>query len=1200
MAYVEPQQMRNWVLKVLEKYTTTDEGGGTEGTVTSVVAGDGMDFTTITDAGSIILGTPNSLDGDSTNAITATSHTHSISLTKADIGLSNVPNTDIAYSEVIPADDFIQGEVDNLRAAKLDDGTTPWTAFSDWDKSAGIIITESQISDLQSYLLVETDPVFLAWDKSTGIVITESQISDLNDYLLIAGGTLTLGEGLEFTEDYSINSLAGHTPNDSRIINLYDNSPPTDGALLITYDTTTSGDYAGEILYIDKDNFEWFGETVATQDWVENNATLYTHPNHTGQVTSIGDGATILTVSAISSQSNLPTSLVDTDEFIINSDGVLYKTNMAVLSNYVAVETVSFGTEGQIPYMNSINDDFDYSSGLVFDETDLTVSGGIKLLTGATVDTIETTLTDDNTHLPTSGAVYDAIVAIDTFIEHTDTPANYTGSGGFMVMVDSTPDALEFVDPSGYNLSNFNDDLGHNEMEWPGAGIALSTGSAWGTPITNNSGHWNTAYGWGNWATGVDKTFIDALNVDADTLDSHDTAYFAVSGHTHTFASLTSKPTTFAGYGISDTLANLNTALSDVTLYKWEADQGAINIHGNNIVYGSTASTACVGNDARLSDARTPTAHGLVSASHTVSGLTTGHFLKALSATTFGFVAHGLSYGDVGAEQAFSKNTAFNKNFGTGSTEVCVGNDSRLHASGSDDQVASDFAHNSLSGLNDGDSYEHITQAQKTALHARYADAEAVSAVATADDYLKNDGDTASGTYNFDSNTLVVNHSTHRVGIGTTSPGKKLTVTVPDNDTILDILALEDSGNAGTDRGGAIVFNLPIAAEAALGARIAAAREGAATPSYLALSTHNGTSVSERVRISSTGNVGIGTNNPASRLSILSGKADGAGVSEDGIKFQYNNNFSRAGIYSDGSSGYKGILKFAVNAGADSHTLTDAMTILGNGNVGIGTTSPQVNFEVLKSGGVIPTLGTHGGHTLLSDNGTWGMYSGIVNANGNGWIQQMRGDSTATAYNLLLQPVGGRVGIGTTSPGAKLHISDSTVNQFYIERTGALSGKYRLGIAGVTNRFYITDVAQSKDRLVIYDNGDIGINRTDPSYKLDVNGTGRFVNDVTASDFVLSSDSRLKKNIVTIRDGLNIALSLRPVHFNWKDDRDEFDHVGFIAQDMEKIRPEMVSQGGEYKGVGYSTITAINNAAIHVLNDKIIRLEKRIKQLEGA
>jgi hypothetical protein len=55
--------------------------------------------------------------------------------------------------------------------------------FTNWDKSTGIIITESQISDLQHFTTSdETDPVFTDWDKSTGISITESQISDLQHF----------------------------------------------------------------------------------------------------------------------------------------------------------------------------------------------------------------------------------------------------------------------------------------------------------------------------------------------------------------------------------------------------------------------------------------------------------------------------------------------------------------------------------------------------------------------------------------------------------------------------------------------------------------------------------------------------------------------------------------------------------------------------------------------------------------------------------------------------------------------------------------------------------------------------------------------------------------------------------------------------------------------------------------------------------
>ncbi len=55
--------------------------------------------------------------------------------------------------------------------------------FTDWDKSTGITVTESQISDMGTYVETEADPVFGAWDKTTGIEITESQISDFGTYL---------------------------------------------------------------------------------------------------------------------------------------------------------------------------------------------------------------------------------------------------------------------------------------------------------------------------------------------------------------------------------------------------------------------------------------------------------------------------------------------------------------------------------------------------------------------------------------------------------------------------------------------------------------------------------------------------------------------------------------------------------------------------------------------------------------------------------------------------------------------------------------------------------------------------------------------------------------------------------------------------------------------------------------------------------
>ena len=77
---------------------------------------------------------------------------------------------------------------------------------------------------------------------------------------------------------------------------------------------------------------------------------------------------------------------------------------------------------------------------------------------------------------------------IKSFLGLNDTPDSYSGQGSKIVSVKSDASGLEFTAPA-------------SSMVYPGAGIPLSTGSAWDTSITNNSANWNTAYGWGNHAS---------------------------------------------------------------------------------------------------------------------------------------------------------------------------------------------------------------------------------------------------------------------------------------------------------------------------------------------------------------------------------------------------------------------------------------------------------------------------------------------------------------------------------------------------------------------------------------------------------------------------------------------------------------------------------------------------------------------------
>ena len=87
-------------------------------------------------------------------------------------------------------------------------------------------------------------------------------------------------------------------------------------------------------------------------------------------------------------------------------------------------------------------------------------------------------------------------------------------------------------------------------------------------------------------------------------------------------------------------------------------------------------------------------------------------------------------------------------------------------------------------------------------------------------------------------------------------------------------------------------------------------------------------------------------------------------------------------------------------------------------NLGIGTASPGVRLTtVTQTPSSGPTLGsgTVGGQALLASNGLYGQYSGVSN-NGDVWHQVQRNNANTAVYNMIFQPSGGLVGIGTIAP----------------------------------------------------------------------------------------------------------------------------------------------------------------------------------------
>lgn len=181
---------------------------------------------------------------------------------------------------------------------------------------------------------------------------------------------------------------------------------------------------------------------------------------------------------------------------------------------------------------------------------------------------------------------------------------------------------------------------------------------------------------------------------------------------------------------------------------------------------------------------------------------------------------------------------------------------------------------------------------------------------------------------------------------------------------------------------------------------------------------------SDKVTFLANGNVGISTTNPGYKLHL-------SGGNEVGSRFIVTGTYAPLQFSGDGATtlgainAYSG--RIAFGRGTSTGIEPDISINSTYGNIGLGTSSPNTSttVEIKQPTAGNPTLGTASGNLFLSQNGLWGTFFGLNGSTGNGWIQQMRNDS-AVAYNLIFQPVGGNVLIGTyTDGGYKLYISGS-------------------------------------------------------------------------------------------------------------------------------------------------------------------------------
>ena len=219
-----------------------------------------------------------------------------------------------------------------------------------------------------------------------------------------------------------------------------------------------------------------------------------------------------------------------------------------------------------------------------------------------------------------------------------------------------------------------------------------------------------------------------------------------------------------------------------------------------------------------------------------------------------------------------------------------------------------------------------------------------------------------------------------------------------------------------------------------------------------------------RMYISSDGNVGIGTTTPSHILHISGSSAQASlllveRASSANANIQYKNNTSAmwAGLAPTTTNTYFGV-------GPNQDLSTAPFAISSSGNVGIGTTTPGYKLDVVGQ-----TRSTYDGDALILYGNTRDCRINFDIANFAYATINARNKVDSTSRDLALQTDGGNVGIGTTSPSAKLHISSSGTTNDLLVGTNKLfvssSGNVGIGTSSPSAKLHVVDISSSMNFL---------------------------------------------------------------------------------------------------------------------------------------
>jgi len=441
--------------------------------------------------------------------------------------------------------------------------------------------------------------------------------------------------------------------------------------------------------------------------------------------------------------------------------------------------------------------------------------------------------------------------------------------------------------------------------------------------------------------------------------------------------------------------------------------------------------------------------------------------------------------------------------------------------------------------------------------------------------------------------------SSGNVGIGTSSPNKQLQIQYGSTNSGQLQITNNSTGTTATD---GVLFGYDTLNDVVINNQ-----EATATKFY--------TNSAERMRITSAGNVGIGTSTSATKLTVEGVKTnidlDSNGIllirdttaynSSPAAGLQFSVKYNAAGTTAIGLS-IQGIKENAIDGNfaqamlfttqAQGDSPRERMRIDSSGNVGIGTSSPTTKLHVSDTGtGILISSSSDTTNTGFS----WsdGTISGVLVASGVGGTALYTQSNHPTVFGTnnterMRIDSSGNVLIGTTGSASSNLVS--------VNNSGTV------GLAA--GQFTISASSMLSTPAAYFEKWDNNNTTSNVFVKFIINarntGSGQInANGALAAAFGSYSDARLKENIEPLPQQLDNILALKPSEFDYKDGSGH--QIGFIAQEMQEVYPDVVSEGDEgmLTITGWSKTEARLVKAIQEQQDIIKALETRIQALEN-